>query len=385
MMAALVALPSCQDDYENVSDNNMLYSTSQDRVVTSLLEGKADEITKEVSYRLAQPLDYDIQLKFGVIPSAVDAYNTTYNESAVILPDDNYTIENPDATIYKGGVASTPVNVTFTGLLDIDPDKVYVLPIGVLTSPVPVVESENITYYVFRGAALVNWGAGLKGTCMTFVNEGQTPLLGGISQFTFETLINPSAFNNQLSTIMGIEGKFLIRVGDAGVPSNQIQLATASGNATDAAWQLDLNKWTFVTLTYDSSNGQVNVYFNGVKKGATQTVGYRQAVNWNVKSADRACYIGYAYNRDRDLDGYLAELRVWNKILTPADLEQRNHFYRVESDADGLVLYLKMDEGTGNRVKDYTNGYDMSVPEFWPDGNETPLTTGLTWLPVTLP
>lgn len=386
MLAAMVALPSCQDSYENVADNNMLFSTSQDRVVTTLLDGKAGEITKPVSYRLAQLVEGDIEIEVGVMPDAVEAYNLSYDENAVLLPSENYSIASGTAVIYNGGVESTPVDVTFTGLLDIDPDQVYVLPVGVKSSPVPVVESKNITFYVFRGAALVNWAAGLKGTCMTFVNEGQTPGLGSISDFSFETLINPSAFNNTLSTIMGIEGKFLIRVGDAGLPSNQIQLATGSGNATDAAWQLDLNKWTHVCLTYESATGSVNVYFNGVKKGNTQTVGYRQAVNWNVASGDRACYIGYAYDRNRDLDGYLCETRVWNKILEPADLNERNHFYRVDNDAPGLVLYLKMDEGTGNLVKDYCNGYDMNVPEFWPDGNySSPVGQGLTWLPVTLP
>ena len=35
--------------------------------------------------------------------------------------------------------------------------------------------------------------------------------------------------------VMGIEGTFLFRIGDAGVPDNQLQLATSSGNVTDAA------------------------------------------------------------------------------------------------------------------------------------------------------
>lgn len=382
MVAA--AFSSCQHNWESVETNNRIFITPNEAVTTMLLDGKLDQSTQTLAVNLAQPVDYDVTVTYAVEESGVDAYKAIYAPTAVLLPEEYYTIDKATSTIQAGTVASTDnFQISFSDLSSLDDTQVYVLPVAIVDSPVPVLMEARMHYYVIRGAALINNVAGLKNTCLRFVNEGQCTELQSMSQVTVECLLNPDAFDNTLSTIIGIEGGFLFRIGDAGVPSNQIQLATSSGNATDAAWQLEIGKWTFVTLTFDSSNGNVEVYFDGVKKGNTQTVSYRSAVNWNVVSSDRACYIGYAYDTNRYFDGKISELRVWNKVLTQADLTVRNHFYRVDEDADGLVAYWKFDEGAGNYAHDYANGYDMAVPATYPGKTSVP--EDLQWYPVMLP
>lgn len=381
LIASVGALTSCQDDYENVADDNKIWDQTVDRVALTLLDGKADVVTKTLSVTMAQPVDYDVTVTYGVTPEKLDEYKAIYGGNAVLLPEENYTFDETDALIEAGGVASSNASITFNGLLSLDDTNVYVLPVSIVSSPVEALASRSTTYFVFRGAALINTVGNMTGTCLRFVNEGQTPMLGNLRKLTFEALLRPDAFTNQLSTLIGIEGSWLIRIGDAGVPSNQIQLA-ASPNVTDPAWQLEIGKWTFVTLTYDGDTGAVDVYFNGVKKGNTQTTG-RTTVNWNVASSDRACYIGYAYDTNRDFMGDMSEVRIWNKVLTPADLAQRNHFYRVDSDAEGLVLYLKFDEGAGNYIHDSANGYDMYVPATYPGKASAP--GDIKWNAVTLP
>ena len=381
LVASLGALTSCQDDYENVSDDNKIWSPSVDRVSLTLLDGKASEVTKTLNVTMAQPVNYDVNVTYGATPEKLEDYKAIYGGDPVLLPEENYTFNETTALIEAGAVTSSSISITFTGILDLDDSKVYVLPVSIVGSPIPALPSRNTTYFVFRGAALINTVGNMTGTCLRFVNEGQTPMLGGMSQMTFECLIRPDALTKQISTLIGIEGRWLIRIGDAGVPSNQIQVA-ASPNVTDPAWQLEANKWTFVTLTYDGATGAVDVYFNGVKKGSTQTTG-RGSVNWNVASNDRACYIGYSYDTDRDFHGDMSEVRVWNRVLTPADLAERNHFYRVDNDAEGLVLYLKFDEGAGNTIHDYANGYDMYVPATYPGKASQP--GDIMWNAVTLP
>lgn len=381
LVASLGALTSCQDDYENVSDDNKIWSPSVDRVSLTLLDGKASEVTKTLNVTMAQPVNYDVNVTYGATPEKLEDYKAIYGGDPVLLPEENYTFNETTALIEAGAVTSSSISITFTGILDLDDSKVYVLPVSIVGSPIPALPSRNTTYFVFRGAALINTVGNMTGTCLRFVNEGQTPMLGGMSQMTFECLIRPDALTKQISTLIGIEGRWLIRIGDAGVPSNQIQVA-ASPNVTDPAWQLEANKWTFVTLTYDGATGAVDVYFNGVKKGSTQTTG-RGSVNWNVASDDRVCYIGYSYDTDRDFQGDMSEVRVWNRVLTPADLAERNHFYRVDNDAEGLVLYLKFDEGAGNTIHDYANGYDMYVPATYPGKASHP--GDIMWNAVTLP
>lgn len=383
MMAAGAMLTGCQDSYENVADNNKVWDPTVDRVALTLLEGKDNELVKTFGVTMAQREAFNVNVEYAVVPEMVEVYNEIYNSNAVILPEENYVFDENKVTIPAGATNSTNAQITFTDLLDLDTDLIYVLPVSIVSSNIETLKSRETTYYVFRGAALINVVGNMTGTCMRFVNEGQCPELQSLRQLTFEALLRPDAFPHTLSTLIGIEGKFLIRVGDAGVPADQIQLATSNGNVTDPAWKLPVAAWTFVTMTIDLDSHEVNVYFNGVKKGATQSTSYSDPINWNVVSNDRACYIGYAYDTDRDFQGDISEMRVWNKILTVADLAARNHFYRVDTDSEGLVAYWKFDEGAGNLVHDYANGYDMYVPATYPGKASAP--GDLKWNPVTLP
>ncbi len=372
----------CQESYENVADNNKLWNESLDPIATTLLNGKADVVTKELTVTIAQPEERDVRVTYGVTLDNLAAYKEIYGGDPILLPEANYEFTDNVAIIKAGAVTSEPAQITFKGLLALDDEQIYVLPVSIVSSDVEALTSRSTTYYVFRGAALINTVGNMTSTCMRFVNEGQTPMLENMRQMTFEVLIRPDAFPHMLSTLIGIEGRWLIRIGDAGIPANQLQVA-ASPNATDPAWQLETGKWTFVTLTFDADNGgEINVYFDGVKKGSTQYTG-TSPINWNVVSTDRACYIGYAYDTDRDFNGDMCEMRIWNRVLTPADLAERNHFYRVDTDAEGLVAYWKFDEGAGNVVHDYANGYDMYVPATYPGKSSKP--GDIQWNAVTLP
>ena len=63
-------------------------------------------------------------------------------------------------------------------------------------------------------------------------------------------------------------------------------------------------------------------------------------VNWGQTMTDEGngFWIGHSYNRDRWLEGNISEVRIWNKVLTSAEINAKDHFYQVEPDADGLVL-----------------------------------------------
>lgn len=381
LMASMGALTSCQDDYENVADDNKIWDPTVDRVSLTLLDGKYDVVTKNMSVAMAQPEAYDVNVTYAVTSDKLEEYKAIYGGTPILLPEENYTFDEKTVTIEAGGVTSTSTSITFNGLLTLDTDLVYVLPVSIVSSNVPALTSRATTYYVFRGAALINTVGNMTGTCLRFVNEGQCPQLAGLTKMTVEFLIRPDAFTNQLSTIIGIEGASLVRIGDAGIPSNQLQFAKGS-NASDPAWQFDIGKWTFCTMTYDGSTGNVDVYFNGVKKGSTQRAG-TGSVNWNVSSTDRACYIGYAYDTNRDFQGDMSELRVWNRILTSEEINARNHFYRVDTESEGLVAYWKFDEGAGNLIHDYANGYDMHVPATYPGKASAP--GDIKWNAVTLP
>ncbi|MDE7410878.1 MAG: DUF1735 and LamG domain-containing protein [Paramuribaculum sp.] len=379
MVGAAGMFTACNENFEDVE--NRVYDEGIIPTTTMFL-GQVDEATQTLSCRLASPATHDVYIKYGVNEDMVDVYNAANGTSAMVLPVENYEWIESTVVVEAGKINSSKAEIKFFNLDALDDTHMYVLPVLIEDSPLEVLENYRTVYYVFRAGAIINVAGNLTGTCLTFVNEGQTPELGGLQQFTFECMLYPYQFTNTLSTLMGIEGSSLFRIGDAGIPSNQLQIATGSGNTTDAAWKFDTNKWTFLTVTFDGTTGNVNVYFNGVKKGDTQKSSYR-TFNWNVKSDDRACYIGYAYDTNRDFQGLMSQVRVWNKILTLEEINAKNHFYTVPADSEGLVFYAKFDEGSGSLVHDYANGYDMSTPATYPGKSNAPGKLG--WQEVSLP
>lgn len=376
-------LTGCQESFEDVSKSNQAWNTATNPLNTILLDGKRTS-THTMSLAVAQPAATDITATYMAAPEKVEEYNKMYDAKAVMLPEDYYSFDVSNVTIPAGALTSSEAQITFDNLNTLDASVLHVLPVTVESSDFELLQGRTTSYYIFRGAALINVVANMTGTCLRFVDPGRAGYLANLRQFTVEGLLRPGDFANTLHTFIGIEGEFLLRFGDAGLAPNQLQLATRYGNTTNADWKIDRNKWTFVTVTINVDTREMNVYFNGLKKGNTASIGYGYSVDWSVRSDDRACFIGYSWDIDRDFQGDMCEVRIWNRILETSEINEPNHFYYVEPDAEGLVAYWKFNEGEGNTIHDYAKGCDMYVPTTYP-GKPLINTGDITWTAVTLP
>lgn len=209
---------------------------------------------------------------------------------------------------------------------------------------------------------------------------------------TLEALVNPTVvrYSGSLSTIMGIEGKFLVRLGDVGIPWNQVQVCWDSGKQgtwgniegklSNSNMKVNLNEWTHIAVTF--GEGTVKVFINGEEKGST-TTDVPASVNFGITHNDeqapqgqpitRCFWVGYSYESVRDFRGMMSELRIWNRALTASELAEEARRYDVDPKADGLVTYWKCDEGQGDVIKDYTSYRNDLASD------------GLKWEPVSLP
>lgn len=214
---------------------------------------------------------------------------------------------------------------------------------------------------------------------------------------TLEALVNiqEARKDGTLSTIMGVEGKFLLRLGDVGVPWNQIQLATSRGNYTDAALTLsELDRWYHIAVTWNG--GDLYFYIDGEFKYTDYSY-YSFLPSLNVayggyeSDYSRAFWIGYAYNADRWFPGYMSEVRVWNRALEEEEIQAENHFYQVDPASEGLVGYWKLD-GPGEPGKDFfvkdssTSGNNMMGEiNVRSSGNNQVGDSGMNWVEASLP
>lgn len=210
--------------------------------------------------------------------------------------------------------------------------------------------------------------------------------------FTLEALVNPTVvrYNGGLSTIMGIEGKFLVRLGDVGIPWYQVQVCWDSGKSgywgniegklSNSNMKVNLNEWTHIAVTF--GEGTVKVFINGEEKGST-TTNVPASVNFGITHNDeqapqgqqitRCFWVGYSYESTRDFQGMMSELRIWNRVLTADELANEARRYSVDPKSEGLVTYWKCDEGQGDVIKDHTSYRNDLASD------------GLKWEPVSLP
>lgn len=381
LIAAVLASGCKREDPDRTDFSNRVFMTDQDPV-RLLVERSTTELEGRLTARSAKPVSAPVTLTYGVEPSLVGTYNEINGTEALPLPSENFELKNPTAEIPAGGVSSSECTVRFVGLdaLDFEQDQTYVLPVRLNgASGVDVLASRSTNYFVIRKAALINVVGDIDGSYLDVDWKDPSPV-SAMTQMTAEALVRIRNFDQEITTIMGVEGKFLIRIGDSSFPSDQIQVTNGSyskfpttGNAANA---LPVNQWVHIAVTYDS--GKICIYVDG-RLQSSGNCGYG-AINWGTyapidqEQSGRGFHIGYSYERKRQLPGEIAEVRIWNRVLTAEEIAAPDHFYFVEPDSENLVAYWKFNEGSGSVVRDYSvYGNDATAPE------------GMKWTQVELP
>lgn len=377
---ALIAgvFAGCADDTENF--DNQLFTTSKTPAAFFVKTTVQDvqNASGEFSLSIPKPSAQDVTFTIKADAGLISAYEGTYYVSGVeMLPEGHYSFSATEGKIVAGALKSEPITVSFTDLGSLDFTKTYVLPVTVANASIGVLGSANTSYYVFKGAALINKVANIEKNNV-YVDWANPDVVQNMTALTAEALICPHSFEHQISTLMGIEGQFLFRFGDNGVEPNQLQIATGRGNFTNESMVVPLGAWTHIAVAYDANAQTLQVYFNGKLVGDFTGVAYGP-VNWGITHSDesdgkpRCFWIGYSYNKDRWLDADISEVRIWNKVLTKDEINAENHFYTVNEDAEGLVAYWKFDDGA-DILRDYSSS-----------GNNATASSALTWVDVELP
>lgn len=370
MMLAVLALASCQDNDEESFANKASINSTEMRAET-IIKGDAD-VVKTLNITMPRPAEKIINATFVTAPSLVSTYNQAYGANAVLLPEEYYNVVNGKVTVDAGSVKSTDATFEFTGLGNLDRDLVYVLPVEVKTEDIALVNSASRFYFVFRAGALINVVTNMSRNYLT-VQWADKSQVNNMSQITMEALIYPREFGKLISTVMGIEGSFLMRIGDAGYPDNQIQIATSSGNfpASDSNKGLATKAWQHVALTLDCNTREYKIYVNGrLQSEGTHNV---SSVNIQGNGTDRDFLIGKSYDNNRWFEGDMSEVRVWNVVRTQEEIAA--HFYTVDPATPGLIGYWKMDDNTSAyKVVDATG-----------HGNDAYAADALSWRNVSLP
>ena len=253
--------------------------------------------------------------------------------------------------------------------------------------------------------ALIAWAADMTGNRLFPKWDGTAEKLGVAKALTLEAMINVDQFNaNGISTLMGIEGMFLLRFGDS-APDNVLQIATLNGNY-DVEYEFETNRWYHVACTYEMGDdwyATVKVYVDGELKGERSEWSMKTYVGWPFwqtfygvnfspdwsyePTGTRCFWMGYSYDENRDLKGKMTEIRIWNKVLSAEEINAPDHFYTVDPKSEGLYSYWKFTTGQGSTIEDATGNGNKLYGEtnVRKQGNDNKGEEGISWIEVSLP
>lgn len=369
LLAVGLLMASCQNnDEENFVNKAFINASSM--TTETIVKGEVGIINKTLNITTSRPAENQITATASVDVSLVEKYNKAYYASAVALPDSCYEVVESSMTINAGSVKSSDASFNFFKLGGLDRSQVYVLPVHIKTNGVDILSSADTYYYIFRSGALINVVADIENNYLEIYPWATATRVSSMTKITMEALVHPREFGQLISTIMGIEGVFLMRIGDAGIPDNQLQIATSSTKYTNTAMQLTAGVWSHVAMTYDTTTREMIIYING-KQVAQFTSSAR--INILGNGTDRNFQIGRSYDDSRDFNGYISEVRIWDIIRTQEQIA--SSIYSVDPTTEGLVSYWKFDDMTSYVVKDYTgNGNDIKA-----------MKTSIVWKNVSLP
>lgn len=366
-----VTMSGCKN--EDINDehhySNKLYVSSAPVCDDLLIKDAVSTASREISYRIASPTDQDIQINFDAAPAMTAAYNLIYGDKATALGADFYNIPTKTTIIKAGDISSENITIDFKNTNKLDKSKRYVLPVTIVNaSNIGVLESARTAYFIFKGAALINVVANIK---EIYFPVNWTSNVSELPIVTIEALVRSEDWvagrDNALSSIFGIEGKFLVRVGDGDRPRDQVQVVAPGGNfpGPNVVPGLPVNEWVHIAIVYNSETKERIYYRDGVAV-------YSDESTSGTLNLSSGCYIGRSWDESRWLPGDISEVRIWSVQRTAEQIALNP--YEVDPASDGLVAYWKFNEGAGSTIADQTG-----------HGNNITASGDPTWVAVEIP
>ncbi len=370
---AILLLSACtHNDSFHKDFDNRIYIDAPSLEDMNPVRGYVDSVmTKSLRCAIAKPATKEIEITYEIDPSQIDIYNEKNKTLAKLLPEEYYTFENEQALIAVDSARSTESKLLFRNMDKLDPDEDYILPLRISNATnIDILESERTIYYVFRLRPTIEFVADGDDNGF-FVTWTKPEVVQHLSSFTLEALFYCRTFNvDILSSIMGIEGYFLIRTSDN--PKNVLQIASIR-NFNVTSNPLPTHQWQHVAVTFYAPTNHLCVYLNGEQVVDKENwISGPEEYDFTTKLTTGGFAIGYSYNEERPLHGMFSECRIWNLLRTPQQI--KDNAYYVDPQSEGLVAYWKFNEGFGNTINDHTGNRNHAYAK-----------KDVTWHKVSLP
>lgn len=338
MMAAAVV--SCDNDNQGKLLEPKLYF--ENSVINVEAEGETYPV--ELVSRLSTAVGHDVNVTYSLGgQDLVKKYNDKYGVTAQLFPAENCQFVSNTSSIAAGDIFAAACELDLVNLSTCEEGATYVLPILINTNSVDLIPDANVAYLVIKKPVRIYKATEFSGK---WLDVRLPSSFKTTSSMTIEGLVYATSWK-MLGTIFGNEGILIVRTGDLGHPTNELQVAgnIAMQMPDPNVWQT--NKWYHVAFTYDAGSGAARIYLNG-ELIADKNAGSGKTFDF----ASRFC-VGYAYDYDssRKWYGYMSEVRLWSVARTQNQIKE--NMMLVDPASTGLEGYWKLN-GTDIEQRDGT-------------------------------
>ena len=396
--ATLLLLPVACDntDYSDHSpfDNSAYLNVAATKnAETFTFNRKVTNQTKTFTVKLSYPSGEDVKVNLKVDPSLIAVYNAKNDTHYEMLSAEHYQLSQESVTIPAGKITSDEVSIKFLKLDELEIDATYLCPLSISGAEgVGVMDGSRTMYYLVRRSSAITTAMNLKNVYVAVpgFDKGSptADVVNNLSAITMEAIIRVNSFQKEISSIMGIEQYYLMRIGDANFPNQQLQVQSTFGKFPEASKQklLLAGEWYHVALTWDLANATIAFYVNGQLQSISNAHGKSDLTSINLgdkvpddefgNGGDFNFYFGRSYGESHDIsrqfDGEICEARIWSVARTAEQIWQNMYDIPNPTEELNLCAYWKFDEGTGLKVVDRTgHGNDAKVIPYWKGSDHT--------------
>lgn len=380
-----VAQTSCKDaDREPIENRVYIGEAANGHTVELTLQANATTYTP-ITIRLAKAFDSEVTATLTVDKQLLDEYNTLTEGAYQLVPDSLISLEKT-VTIKAGEVTATPLNL---GIKDFNTmGGQFALPLRIssasgvdiagassqlivklikpLIQAVPKFGYENS----MQADPQTNWGLDLPNYSLEWWSRVSKYRGSKAYSVNNQAIFNSGGGNTELYIRFGD----LIYAQGGSYQNNFLQIKTMgsqfdTGDPTKG-FGLEGDTWYHFAITYDASTGTSTLYKNGeaiqkltTAEGRSMTIDKLQMISSGATYFHDYCE--------------LAQVRMW-KTTRSANQIKKFMYSEVEYNHPDLILYLPMNEGSGDTLHDVTgNGHDVKI------GNKGSMTQAHVWTTYT--
>ena len=380
---------ACENAKEDAIDN-LVY-------INEASTGKTKEMTMQegttrtsLTIRLAKAVEQDVKAHLFMNEALLSAYNKK-NETNYKLPAKENISFPEEAIIKAGNVSADPIDID---VKDFDTEGAqYAIPLAISSVEGGIDKAEassgfilvlvkplrqlvpKFTWYNGMKAAPTeeDWNLSLSNYTLEWWSKVTSKNGNGGYTTNNQAVINSGSGSSELYIRFGD----LIYASGGRYMNNFMQVKTMgsqfdTGDPTQGHG-LEAMKWYHFALTYDASTGTTILYQNGTQVGTlTTSAGKPMIINqFQMISSGQQYFPDFCE---------LCQVRLWNVTRT-ANQIKKGMYAEVEHTDKNLILYLPMNEGTGNILHDVTgNGHDVEIGSMYPSNSNRHNVTWDTYL-----